>query len=463
MNTIPLDPDDVAAARSPACPSKPRLLLFAFGDFAFNLYWQSVMMFLLFYYTDAIALPIKVAAATYTIASIWDGIANFAAGVLVDRKQDRFRYGPLLMAGALPLGLSFVLTYMPPVASGAWAVASIFAAHLLFRTLYAATNVPYLAMTARISADAGDRAFVAGMRMMFGTAAQVIIALSTVPFGRWLTPSSAAGVYFDAAILFAAAGAAILVLVGATYREAVQPHRPPPTNLKAALVSLARNRAFVALNAALMAVIVAMTVLGKSVLYYFKYLVHVPHAGEIALAWMGLVGGFVIPLWMLLGRYIGLRTLWLIAVGLGILGLLVFIAVRVQGIAAMQIFLIGMQVVAVGVYFVFWAMLPNTIEYGERETGVHVEGAVFGVAELLQRIAIGIATAILGWGFASAGYVANTSQSAATLSGMRATVAFVPLVFFALSCAAMLANPLGREARRSGGQREDAADAVTLG
>jgi hypothetical protein len=89
-------------------------------------------------------------------------------------------------------------------------------------------------------------------------------------------------------------------------------------------------------------------------------------------------------------------------------------------------------------------MLPNTIEYGEDETGVHVEGSVFGVAALLQRIAIGIATAILGWGFASAGYVPNASQSAATLAGMRATVAFVPLIFFALSCAAMLLNPLGR-------------------
>ena len=32
-----------------ARPSKPRLLLFAFGDFAFNLFWQSVMLFLLFY------------------------------------------------------------------------------------------------------------------------------------------------------------------------------------------------------------------------------------------------------------------------------------------------------------------------------------------------------------------------------------------------------------------------------
>ena len=68
-------------------PSKPRLLLFAFGDFAFNLYWQSIMLFLLFYYTDALDLPIGVAATTYMVASVWDGIANFVAGVLVDRRH----------------------------------------------------------------------------------------------------------------------------------------------------------------------------------------------------------------------------------------------------------------------------------------------------------------------------------------------------------------------------------------
>src|SRR5207245_2827261 len=95
--------------------SKPRLILFAFGDFAFNLYWQSIMLFLLFYYTDALNLRIAVAATTYLVASVWDGFANFAAGVLVDRKHDRFRYGALLIAGAVPLGLSFVLTYMPPL------------------------------------------------------------------------------------------------------------------------------------------------------------------------------------------------------------------------------------------------------------------------------------------------------------------------------------------------------------
>jgi GPH family glycoside/pentoside/hexuronide:cation symporter len=430
-------------------PSKPRLALFAFGDFAFNLYWQSVMLFLLFYYTDALELPIALAATTYMVASVWDGIANFIAGVLVDRGHARFRYGALIMAGAVPLGLTFVLAYMPPMVGGAGAVAWVLAAHLLFRTAYAGVNVPYLAMTARISPDAGDRAFVAGLRMLFGTAAAVTVALCTIPVGRWLTGSSAAHAYFGAAALFAAVGALILVIVGATYREGAQPQRSAPPTLKAALASLAANRAFVALNAAMMAIIVAITVLSKSVLYYFKYLLNDPDAGQLALGAMGLVSGVAIPLWMLLGRHVGLRALWMIAAGLGMAGLMVFAAVPFGGTRTMELFLVAMQVMSVGLSFVFWAMLPNTIEYGEQTTGLHVEGTVFGVAALLQRIAIGAATAILGWGFASAGYVPNVQQSTATLASMRMTVALAPLGFLALSCAAMAMNPLGRMEPRS--------------
>ena len=444
-------------------PSKPRLILFAFGDFAFNLFWQSIMLFLLFYYTDALGLAIGVAATTYLVASVWDGIANFIAGILVDRKHDRFRYGPLLVAGAVPLGLTFVLTYMPPPVTGGWAIASVLVAHLLFRTAYAGFNVPYLAMTARVSADPGDRAFVAGMRMLFGTAAAVTVALATVPVGRWLTGSSAAEAYFGAAILFAVLGAVILVLVGATYREAAVPHRPQPSDVRAMIVSLARNRSFVALNAAMMAMIVAITVLSKSVLYYFKYLLNDPEAGQLALASMGLVSGIAIPLWMLLGRSVGLRALWLIAAGLGMGGVVLFSAIPFDGARAMQLFLVGMQAMIMGLNFVFWAMLPNTIEYGERATGLHVEGAVFGMAALLQRIAIGIATVILGWSFASGGYVANVRQTAEMLHRMRETVAIVPLVFLALSCIAMAFNPLGRERRKSRDQVERPVDPVTLG
>ena len=439
----------MAAAASVAVPTKARLLLFAFGDFAFNLYWQSVMLFLLFYYTDALELPMGVAATAYMVASVWDGIASFIVGVLVDRNRTARGYGAVLTIGAIPLSLSFILAYLPPSLSGWVGIALVFGGHLLFRTAYAAINVPYLAMSARISSDERDRALVAGLRMLFGTAAAVLVALATVPLGRWLTGSSAAESFLGSAIIFAIIGAVILLIVGATFREAAKVERPYPSDVMTALKSLVRNRAFVMLNAAMMAMIVAITVLNKSVLYYFKYVLNDPDAGQLALASMGVVSGIAIPLWIVLGRVVGLRALWLVAAGAGMVGLAIFAAVDIRGAQVMQLFLIVMQVLIVGLNFAFWAMLPNVIEYGERETGIHVEGTVFGMAALLQRLAIGIATAILGWGFASAGYVPNVQQTSETLSGMRATVALAPLLFLGLSCVAMIANPLGRGTSRA--------------
>jgi len=65
--------------------------------------------------------------------------------------------------------------------------------------------------------------------------------------------------FFGAAIIFAVIGAAILLLVGATYRENAIAAQPPATNVRAALSSLAGNRAFATLMAAMMAMIVATT------------------------------------------------------------------------------------------------------------------------------------------------------------------------------------------------------------
>ena len=162
-----------------AGPPRRGLVLFASGDFAFNLFWQSIMLFLLFYYTDALNLPIAVAATTYMVASVWDGIANFAAGVLVDRGHDRFRYGALIAAGAIPLGLTFVLAYMPPVPKGGAGPWHGFWCSLAVRNRLCRSKRPYLAMSARISPAPGDRALVAGLRMLFGTAATVTVALCT--------------------------------------------------------------------------------------------------------------------------------------------------------------------------------------------------------------------------------------------------------------------------------------------
>ena len=130
------------------------------------------------------------------------------------------------------------------------------------------------------------------MRMLFGTAAAVTVALCTVPVGRWLTGSSAAQAYFGAAVMFAIArrGDPDRRRRHLSRRHAARSGRCPAAS-RPRLLSLARNRAFVALNAAMMAMIVAITMLNKSVLYYFKYLLNDPTRGQLALASMGLVSG----------------------------------------------------------------------------------------------------------------------------------------------------------------------------
>ncbi|UYY57074.1 MFS transporter [Sphingomonas sp. S2-65] len=421
------------------------LVLFALGDFAFNLYWQSVMLFLLFYYTEALQLPVGWAAATYMAALIWDGLVSLAVGVLADRHREQ-GYRRYLTRGAIPLGLCFVLAYLPPVGSGGSAAVLAFVTHLLFRTGYAAVNVPYLAMTARVSSHAGDRALIAGLRMLFGTAAMVTVSLGTVSVGRWLTGGTGASAYVAAAAVFAAVGSLILLLVGWLVPEREAPAANAPVSVRAALAALAANRAFVTLNAAMAAITIASTFLSKSVLYYYKYELSNEQAGQVALAAMGLIGAAAVPVWTLICRKAGGRVTWFLAVAPAMLLLGWFALVAVRDIGTMQLFLVAIQLLLTGVHIVFWAMLPNTVEWGERATGARLEGAVFGLAALLQRSAIGAATGLFGLTLGMIGYEANLRQSAEALEGLRLAIAFVPLTCVALSIALMMASPLRRQA-----------------
>ena len=306
--------------------------------------------------------------------------------------------------------------------------------------------MPYLAMSARISPDGGDRAFVAGMRMLFGTAAAVVVALCTIPIGRWLTGSTTAQAYFGAACRLRTRWGGDPILVGATYRESAKRRAPasgqpegstPQCRAQPRVRHIERRDDGDDRRGHSPQQIGALL---------FQISLNDPDAGQLALASMGLVSG---------SRYrfgccsaqSGLRALWLTASGLAIAGLTVFALIQVRRGLSMQIFLVAMQVLIVGLNFVFWAMLPNTIEYGEQETGLHVEGTVFGVAALLQRVAIGIATAILGLGFAPLAMSRTCSrrQRRSPACDQRwPGAADLPH----LSCVAMVLNPLGRGTHR---------------
>lgn len=411
--------------RSQRQPAR-RLAMFAAGDFGFNLLWQGVSLYLLFYQTEVLGLPLALAAAAFAAASMWDGVASFAIGLLLDRRGSGAVYRRVLLWGAAPLGGAFVLAWLPPPLTGVAGIAWVLAGQLLFRTLYAAVNLAYVALSARVSADSRDRALVAGLRMLAGTLAAMAVALGTAPLG-----------YLPAAIAAAALAAGVVGLVGWRFVEAPLPSAPPPPSLRAALAGIARNRAFVTLAAAMAAMIVATGLTGASVLYYFKYALGDEAGGRLALATMMATSALAVPLWSALGRRAGGRAAWFWASGLALILLAWFIAAG-PGSAGTQAFLVAMQAATVGLHFAFWALLPDTVEWGQRHAGLRLEGTAAGLAMLIQRLAGGLATALFGGWLAAADGLGP--------EGLRATLAALPFAFLLLGVAAMLANPLRRGA-----------------
>lgn len=421
---------------------------FALGDFAFNLMWQSVSIYLLYYYTDVLGIGVGVATLLYTAGSVWDGIVDVAIGGLLDRLgSDRMPYRRLLVAGTVPLGLAFVGIYAVPAAEPTLPVTALLAVQFAFRTCYALTNMPYAALTARITSDSGDRASIVGWRMGFGTLAAALVAFGTGPISRLVAgrADSAKG-FLAVAILLAAAAVAVLLPVALAVREQA-PSSSDASRDQFALTllrSLLSNDALTWLNAAMAAAIVAMTVTSKITLYYFKYALGDVAAGQHALGLLGLVGGLSIPAWMRLGRSVGGRGVFLAACAVALFAIFAYATATSSNPRVAQAFFCTMQVAFMGINFAFWSLLPNTIEYGERTTGFRLEGTTFGIAALLQKLALAAATGVFGLALGAIGYRANVAQTPATLAGMRLIVLALPAAALMISAACIAANPLRR-------------------
>ena len=427
-------------------PRRSRLILFASGDFACNLYWQSLSLYLFFFYTDALRLAPAVAGLVVMAGSLWDGIADLLVGIAAQRARGANRR--YVLAGAVPLGVTFVALYRaPPLSTGALAALALIT-HLLFRTCYAVVNVPYAAWSVDVSRDSGDRATIAGWRMIFGTAASMLVALITQRLAAAADGhvTSTPGFLLTAA-LFAAAGTALLLVVGWLTPDRGAADRPGAAtpSIRACARALAANPAFVTLNLAMTAIALATTALTRSVLYYFTYVLRDPRAGSAALALMGLAGALVLPGWMLLNRRLGNRGVWLAAAVLGLAILATFAALGGDRVGTAQVFLIVMQMALIGFHFAFWAMLPDTVEYGEHHRAVRVDALTFGVAALVHKVGLGIAAGLIGLAYQWIGYVADTPMAASTQHGVRWIMLGGTAAGIALSALAMLANPLRRD------------------
>lgn len=419
---------------------------FTLGDYASNLYWQSVSIFLLFFYTDAVGLSAATAGLIYMIASVVDALADPIMGSIADRtRTKRGRYRPYILFGCVPLALSFVLLYWRPPLEGLLLTLWMMVSHIVFRFAYTAVTIPYTSLNARLTDNSDERSTIAGLRMVFGVLAALTITSLTYPLATSLGGGMQGQGFAWAAAAFAVIATAIYPLVYVIVREPPEPDEAAPgLSLAASWRALLPNRAFWVLVAATTAAFICSVSLSKSVLYYYKYYLNDEAASRYALMGMAVVGLAAIPAWVWITKFIGKRNAWFAGTVGGVVCLAVFAIGDFDDPAAMTAWLIVWSAVALGLALTFWSMLPDTVEYGEWRTGQRTESFIFGLFQLFLKAALGIGAGLFGWLLDRVGYVANAAQTPETLAGIKAIMIWLPGAGLVLAGVVMLAYPLRR-------------------
>lgn len=417
---------------------------FTIGDFALNIYWQSVSLFLLFFYTDAVGLSAGVAGLIYMVASIFDAVTDPVMGAIADRTRTRWgRYRPYLLFGGPFVGIAFLLLYYRPPLEGAGLAIWMLAAHVIFRIAYTVASIPYTSMSARITSSSTERSSLAGGRIIFATLGGFTVAILTLPLARYFADGDLARGFMMAAGVFAVIATLVLPIVFVSTREPPETgEQVRPLGVSGYWRALAHNRALWTMLIAVSTGTVCATALGKSVLYYFKYYIGNEAAASTTLAICAASGLIFVPVWLAAIKRIGKRNAWFAAIGWGLVGLAGFALVDIRTVPLAIAFFLWMQVTTLGLALGFWSILPDTVEYGELKTGHRAESFVFGLGQFFLKVALGLGAGLYGWLLGLAGYQANVPQTVETLANLKLLMVALPALGLIIAGVTMIFHPI---------------------
>ena len=413
------------------------------GDFAFNLYWQGISLYLFYFYTDVLGLPNAMAGIIYAIGSFWDAGTDPIMGYLADRTRTRWgRYRPYLLFVPIPMAFGYLLLLWQPGDMSITALGIIaLIGQLIFRLLFTMASTPYSALMARMTNNSEDRAGMAGARMLFAyLGAFSVVALAG---GLLENADSDREAFMSLAVISGILATVIFWICFAICREPPEDDAQAPNlTIKQSFVSLRQNTPFLVVFAAVVLMTTGTTVIGKTMIYFFEYQMGDRNGAQIALMAFGLTGLLVIPFWTFVTLKTSKRLVWMVGSFFLSLALLAFLVNPATSQNMVILNYIAMSFGAGAFAITFWGMLPDTVEYGEWKTGHRVESMVFGFATFAQKSAVALSALILGVLLDVIGYQAGIVQSEETLSGLRMIIVFVPLAGVVTSVACIYFYPL---------------------
>ncbi len=400
------------------------------GDFAANITFQTVTLFLMYFYTDVFILGASTAGMIFFIAKIWNAACDPTMGYIADRTRTRWgRNRPFLLFGALPLGIAFFLLFSGPDLSPDGRIAWALFTFLLFSAAYSVINIPYGALTANLTMDTTERSSLTGFRMAFAIFGSLFAAGAAKPlvalFQDELTGFRMTGLIFGAVCV------AVNLVTFASVRERVAPPREAHMSFREDLAMVRRNRPFILLTISTIIQMIAINLLAIMVNYYFKYNLDAADLIPVAFLCLFATAMVAMPLWVFLSSRWGKKKVLMTGTGFLALMLLGLLAVPRGATGLVLAIFVGAGVGLASLYLCPWSMIPDTVEYSQWKTGMRREGILYGFFNFAFKFAAAFSGMITGFGLDIIGYQQNTAQQEGTLSGILMLMTIVPVFFIA--------------------------------
>jgi GPH family glycoside/pentoside/hexuronide:cation symporter len=144
-------------------------VMFALGDFAANLIWMPMAIFLNKYITDICKMDAGKAGAVVLGVRLFDLVVDVGIGIMGDGSNPRWKngkYRTYMIWGAVPLAIAGALMFRIPQWNETARLIYLGVVYFVLSTAYSLTNVPYSAQMSIASADHRERTSLAAFRMV---------------------------------------------------------------------------------------------------------------------------------------------------------------------------------------------------------------------------------------------------------------------------------------------------------
>ncbi len=425
------------------------------GELAQNLIYQTVSIWLLFYYTNVYGLQPGVAALMFLIVRIIDVLWDPFVGTFVDHSYPRWgKYRSWLVFGGIPLAGAAILCFWNGFNS------SLLYAYITYIALsmcFTLTSVPYGALGDSLTRDVNELTILTSVRMLFANFAGLLI--KTLPLiiaifapkvlnadtGKmeavYNTPESSSAWLITMSI-FAVAGLLLLFFCFSQTREKIVMNASQSAGVQ--LIDLWKeltgNKPLRVLSLFFIITFATMSISNAADSYFLTYVAEANPLRTSVFMWLGTIPAFIfIPLVPAMKRKTGKKGLFNIFIGVSILGMaMMYLTVFIPALKCNFFLLCVAQFIkSTGILVAtgyMWALVPEVVTFGEYLTGRRVAAIVTALICIFMKAGMALGGAVPGLVLDWAGFDANSpAQTHTALQGILWLVTLIPAVLMLLA------------------------------